>query len=189
MSMFPVHTNDSAPEQARQTLEIVASAFGFVPNLLGVMANSPALAEAYVTLSGIFEKKTGLTPTEQQIVLLAVSRYHECRYCMAAHTMIAGMHKVPQEVTDAIRNDSPIPDPKLEALRQLTTSIVALRGWPTEQELQSFINAGYQPSHIFDVLVGVVQKTLSNYTNHLAGTPLDSKMEAYAWSPARKGAA
>ncbi|MFQ5471172.1 MAG: carboxymuconolactone decarboxylase family protein [Gammaproteobacteria bacterium] len=188
MSLFPVHTKESAPEAARQILEAVAGTFGFVPNLLGVMAISPALAEAYVTLSGIFEKKSGLTTIEQQIVLLAVSRYHECHYCVAAHSMIADRHKVPREVTDAIRNDRLISDPKLEALRQLTTSIVETRGRPPENVLQAFINAGYLPSHVFDVLVGIAQKTLSNYSNHLADTPLDSSMEAYTWPPARKGA-
>jgi len=183
MSLFPVHTKESAPEESQQTLEAVEKAFGFVPNLLGVMSTSPALAEAYLAVAEIFEKRTALTSTEQQVVLLAVSRYHECRYCVAAHSMIAGMRKLPHDVTEAIRSDRPITDPKLEALRRLTTSIVEYRGWPPEQELQAFISAGYQSAHVFDVLVGVAQKTLSNYTNHLAGTPLDSQMEAYAWSP------
>jgi AhpD family alkylhydroperoxidase len=76
-------------------MEAAASAYGFVPNLAGVMATSPALTEAYLTLADIFEKKTGLTAAEQQVVLLAVSRYHACRYCMAAHSVIADMYKVP----------------------------------------------------------------------------------------------
>lgn len=189
MSTFPVHTKESAPEQSRPYFDAVADAFGFVPNLLGVMATSPALTEAYLTLSGIFEKKTALTAAEQQVVLLAVSRYHECRYCVGAHSVIADMHKVPMEVTDAIRNDHPIPDPKLEALRQLVTAIVEHRGWPSDQVMQTFINAGYQPAHIFDVLVGVAQKTLSNFTNHLADTPLDSQFKARSWAPSREGAA
>ena len=183
MSTFPVHTKESASDQSRPSLEAVEKAFGFIPNLLGVMATSPALTEAYLAVSNIFEKKTALTAAEQQVVLLAVSRYHECRYCMAAHSAIADMYKVPPEVTDAIRNDRPIPDAKLEALRQLVTAIVDQRGWPSDQVMQTFINAGYQPAHVFDVLVGVAQKTLSNFTNHLASTPLDPQFKARDWSP------
>lgn len=188
MSSYPVHNKATAPETTRPFMEAVASAYGFVPNLVGVMATSPALTEAYLTLADIFEKKTGLSATEQQVVLLAVSRYHECRYCMAAHSVIADMHKVPQEVTEAIRNDQPIPDPKLEALRQLITAIVEFRGWPPEQVMQAFFNAGYQPSHVFDALVGVAQKTLSNFTNHMAMTPVDKQFEASSWSPPENAA-
>lgn len=183
MSSFPVHTKASAPDLSRPSLEAAEKAFGFVPNLLGIMATSPALTEAYLAVSGIFEKKTALTAAEQQVVLLAVSRYHECRYCMAAHSVAADMYKVPTEVTDAIRNDHLIPDAKLEALRQLVTAIVEQRGWPSEQVMQAFINAGYQPAHVFDVLVGVAQKTLSNFTNHMASTPLDAQFKAREWSP------
>lgn len=183
MSLFPVHTQESAPEQARAALDAVASTFGFVPNLLGVMAASPAAAEAYLALSGIFEKKTSLTPIERLIVLLTVSRYHECHYCMAAHSMISAMQKIPAEITDAIRQDRPIADPKLEALRRLVSAIVEHRGRPSEQALRAFYDAGYKPAQVLDVLVGVTQKTLSNYTNHIADTPLDASMEPYAWSP------
>ena len=37
-------------------------------------------------------------------------------------------------------------------------------------------------AHSMEVLVGVTQKTLSNYTNHLAETPVDPAMKAHAWT-------
>lgn len=33
------------------------------------------------------------------------------------------------------------------------------------------------------MLVGVAMKTLSNYANHIAETPLDKQSEAFAWEP------
>jgi uncharacterized peroxidase-related enzyme len=181
--MFPVHTKESAPEKALPLMDAAASTFGFVPNLLGIMASSPALAEAYLALSGIFEKSTALTAAERQVVLLTVSRYHQCHYCMAAHSMAADMQNVAPDIINAIRNDLPISDPKLEALRHLATMLVECRGLIPEQELKAFLDAGYQASHVLDVMVGVGQKTLSNYTNHLAKTPLDAALESHAWSP------
>jgi len=180
---FPVHTLESAPAESREALSAAAAAFGFVPNLIGVMASSPALAEAYLALSGIFERKTALSPAERQVVLLAVSRYHECRYCVAAHSMAADMQKVPAEVVEAIRSDTPIPDRKLEALRKLTTALVEQRGWLPEADIEAFLTVGYTPAQLLDVLVGVAQKTLSNFTNHLAATPLDEPMSARVWRP------
>ncbi len=183
MANFPVHTRESAPAAAHETLDAVVGMFGFLPNLLGVMATSPALAEAYTALSGIFEK-SGLTPTERQVVLLTVSRFHECRYCMAAHSAAAEMQHLPAAVVQAIRTDQSIADPKLEALRLYVNRLLEKRGWIDEAGMGEFLAAGYAPSHALDVLVGVGQKTLSNFTNHFAHTPLDSVFEQHAWTPA-----
>ncbi|MFO7593823.1 MAG: carboxymuconolactone decarboxylase family protein [Pseudomonadota bacterium] len=180
---FPIHTLDTAPSEAKPSLEAATAAFGFVPNLIGVMASSPALTEAYLTLFDIFENKTSLDAAQRQVVLLAVSRYHECRYCVADHSMIAEMQHVPAEAVEAIRNDQPIPDSKLEALRRLVTSAVENRGWVPDAELEAFYAAGYTPGQLLDALVGVAQKTLSNFTNHIAATPLDEPMNGHAWSP------
>ncbi|MEQ1736734.1 MAG: hypothetical protein ABL886_10095 [Rhodoglobus sp.] len=52
-----------------------------------------------------------------------------------------------------------------------------------DHEIARFVAAGYQPAQVVEVLVGVMLKTLSNYTNHLAITPLDGVFEARAWTP------
>jgi AhpD family alkylhydroperoxidase len=62
------------------------------------MSTSPALAEAYLALWDIFQRKTDLTDAEQHVVVLTVSRFHECHYCMAAHSMTAGMAEVDRDV-------------------------------------------------------------------------------------------
>lgn len=94
---YTVHTVETAPVAAKETLAGARSAFGFVPNLLGVMATAPALVKAYVTLSKIFEE-TSFDATERQTVLLAASHENNCEYCIAAHSVIAGMQKVPDAV-------------------------------------------------------------------------------------------
>lgn len=184
MTLFPVHTMDSAPSAAKDLLEQTQKNFGFVPNLIGVMAHSPAVTEAYLSVAEIFSR-SDLSPMEQQIVLLTVSHYNECRYCMAAHTVIAGMQNLDSDVVQAIRDGQPIADNKLEALRTFTRSIVENRGWLNDDDVQTFLDAGYASSHILDILVGVAQKTLSNFTNHLAKTPLDEAFTEVAWQPAK----
>jgi len=180
---FPIHSIDSAPEDAHPILNNAGKAFGFIPNLLAGMASSPALLEGYVTLSGIFEK-TSFNATEQQIVLLTTSRYNECHYCMAAHTGIAGMQGVDADVIAAIRNDQPIADSRLEALRILTHKIVENRGWVAEKDLAPFFAAGFNNGQVLEVVLGVGLKTLSNYANHLLSTPVDEAFEAHSWTPA-----
>ncbi|MDO9777398.1 carboxymuconolactone decarboxylase family protein, partial [Glaesserella parasuis] len=40
MSKFQIHTIDTAPEAAKETLQAVKNNNGFIPNLIGVLANA-----------------------------------------------------------------------------------------------------------------------------------------------------
>jgi alkylhydroperoxidase family enzyme len=92
---------------------------------------------------------------------------------MAAHSALAKMQKMPDSVLESLRNGKPIEDSRLEALRKLTQSIVQRRGWIEDRDLKSFLLAGYSKAQVLELLVGVAQKTISNYVNHLADTPVD----------------
>ncbi|MGE3345668.1 MAG: carboxymuconolactone decarboxylase family protein [Vicinamibacterales bacterium] len=179
---YPVLSETTAPEAARATLTAARRAYGFVPNLFGVMAQAPALVKAYVALNELFAE-TSLSPTERQVVLLATSATNKCAYCMAAHTAIAGMQRVPAPVIDALRAGTPIADPQLEALRQFTAAVVETRGWPTATQTALFTQAGYTAAQALEVVLGVGLKTISNYTNHFAETPLDDAFAPAAWTP------
>lgn len=180
---YKVHTIESAPEAAKETLKSAAKAYGFLPNLLAVMAEAPALVKAYRTAADLFEE-TSLTASERQVVLLTVSYENACEYCVAAHSVIAGMQSVPEKVVQAIRAGQPIADGRLEALRRFVSSIVVTRGLPSPQGTQAFLDAGYTRAQILEVVLGVGVKTLSNYTNHIAETPLDHAFEPAAWTKA-----
>lgn len=184
---LPVQNIETAPAASRDMLKAAAGKFGFVPNLLGVFANAPALLEGYLTLAGIFDK-TSLSPTERQVVLVATSFENGCEYCMAAHTAIAGMLKVDQGVVTSLREGKPIADAKLESLRAFAADVTRTRGWPLPESLAGFTKAGYTPAQALEVVLGVGVKTLSNYTNHLAHTPLDAEFKAAAWKKPACGA-
>ncbi len=177
---YPVYTAETAPEAAKDTLTSAQKAFGFIPNMLGVMAKAPPVVAAYFTLSGLFDE-TSLSPAERQTVLLTTSYENECEYCMAAHSAIASMQKVPQDVISAIRTGAPINDARLAALHRFTKAVVTSRGWPSAADTAEFTAAGYGEQQVLEVLLGIGLKTLSNYTNSIANTPLDSAFSAVAW--------
>ncbi len=185
---LPVQSIETAPAASRAMLKAAQEKFGFIPNLLGVFANAPALLEGYLTLMGHFER-TSLSPTERQVVLLATSFENECDYCMAAHTAIAGMQKMDPGVVAALREGTPIADAKLNALRLFAADLARTRGWPSPESTRAFAEAGYTPAHALEVVLGVGVKTLSNYTNHLAGTPLDAEFAPAGWKKPSRGAA
>lgn len=181
MTTFPVHSSETAPEASKPILAAAQKKFGFVPNLFRVMAEAPAAGEAYMAVMDIFESSS-LSDAEKQTVLLSASFVNECDYCMAAHTAVAGMKGVPTEIIEALRAGATLPDPRLDALAVLTRSIVETRGWPTEAAKEAFFAAGYGAAEYLEVIVGVTVKTLSNYVNHAADTPLDAAFEAVRWA-------
>lgn len=183
MSHLAVYTIDTAPPASQQGLTGAQSAFGFVPNLLGVLAASPAALRAYLSVSEAFDA-SAFTDVERQVVLLTVSAEHECHYCMAAHSAVATVAKMPREVLDALRRGEPIPDARLETLRRTTRTLVTARGRLRDEELTAFLAAGFTKAQLLDVIAGIAQKTISNYTNHVAETPLDRPFEKFAWTRA-----
>ena len=182
MNDFPYHTIETAPKDAKPILEAAEKAFGMTPNLLRKMAEAPALLEGYWQLKDIFDKSS-LSPIEQQIVLITASASNSCTYCVGVHSVLADMVKVPSEATEALLNGQPIPDVRLEALRQFTQSMVENRGWVPEAEVQAFLDAGFTRAQILEVVLGVGFKTLSNYTNHLVESELDPAFQKRAWKP------
>lgn len=182
MSPFRVHDLSSAPAGSRPILEATQKALGFVPNLFGVFAASPAVLEAYATLSALQERKGAFSETERQVLFLAISIQNGCEYCVAAHSTLAGLKTVAPDVVGAVRDSRSLPTPKLEALRAFAQDLVERRGHADAGALKAFLSAGYEERHVLEVVLAVAFKTLSNYTNHVAGTPLDAAFQPNTWS-------
>ena len=178
---FTLHDTSTAPAASTGILDGVRKSWGLVPNLHCVLAESPAALEAYATLWGIAEK-TGFTPQERNIAYIAIIYENECTYCMAGHTNLSRMAKVEPEAITAVREGRPIADPKLEALRQFAAKVTRNRGVVSEADVFAFKAAGYDNRAMLDVLVLAATKLISNYTNHLAQTPLDAFMKGAEWS-------
>ena len=181
VSNLEILNRETAPAGAADALDGAEKAFGFIPNLLGVFANSPATLKAYLALGDLMGE-TQFSDTERQLLLLTVSRFNECHYCIAAHSTVAAMQKIPADVVDAIRNDSVIANAKLQALREFATAMVRERGWVSAADIERFLAVGYTPAHMLEVVLAVSFKTISNYANHIAETPLDKAFAANAWS-------
>lgn len=93
-------TVEDAEPLAKQALEEAKRRIGSVPNIYGLMANSPGLLASYTASDRIFRESAALSAKEKEIVYLTISREHGCRYCVAVHSTLAdGMSRVPPAVT------------------------------------------------------------------------------------------
>lgn len=153
-----------------------------IPGLHGVLAGSPQLLEAYQTLHKLFTESS-FNNDELTVVWQTINVEHECHYCVPAHTGIANMMKVDATITDALRNRTAMPTEKLQALHDFTLKVVRYRGSVTQEDLNDFYEAGYEERQVLEVILGLSQKVISNYTNHIANTPVDAPFQKFAWKP------
>lgn len=182
-SEFPHHSPDTAPEKSKQLLQDLLAQSG--PNgFYAVTAESPETLSAYVALHQAFSASS-FTNEEKTVVWQTINVENECNFCVPAHTYMAKAMKVSEEVSDALRDETPLSDTKLEALRDFTLLMVRNDGNVSDVEIQAFLDAGYSHQNMLEVVLGLAQKTISNYVNHLARTPPDKQYEKYAWT--RKG--
>lgn len=181
MTTLTIHTIESAPQASKPLLENSNKAFGMVPNLHGVLASAPKTLEGYQILHQLFTE-TSFNAEELTVVWQGINVEHGCHYCVPAHTGIAHSMKVAPALTEALRNQTQLPSPKLQALLDTTLIIVRNRGHVTQEELTHFYNAGYTEQHVLEIILGLAQKVISNYTNHIGNTPIDKPFEQFAWT-------
>lgn len=183
MAEFTLHDKTTAPQDSRPLLEASEQAVGMIPNLHAVMAESPQVLQGYQDLHGLFQQ-TSLGTVEQNVVWLTINVEHRCHYCVPAHTVIAQGAGVPGDVIQALRDEQPLPDERLEALRRFTLEMVRNRGRVSDADIQAFKAAGFTDRHVLEVILGIAQKVMSNYINAIAETPIDTPFRKHEWKPA-----
>lgn len=180
MSKFQIHTIDTAPEAAKEALQAVKNNNGFIPNLIGVLANAPTALETYRTV-GAINQRTSLTPTEREVVQITVAVANGCGFCVAEHTAISIKQiKMPDELLQALRKATPIQDNKLDTLARFTLAVINTKGKVGETLLNEFFAVGYTQQNALDVVLGVSLASLCNYANNLADTPINPELQPYA---------
>lgn len=187
MTKFERFDDTNAPADSLPLIEKSKKAFGRLPGLHAVMAGSPALLEGYQVLHKLFAEGTAFDADEKTVVWQTINVYHECHYCVPAHTGIAKMMGVSDDISNALRDETPLASDKLEALRTFTLAMLDTRGNPDDAAFEAFYAAGYGERQVLDIILGLAQKVMSNYTNHVAHTPVDEVMQKFAWTPKSNG--
>ncbi|MGK0500587.1 MAG: putative peroxidase-related enzyme [Oceanicoccus sp.] len=175
---FTLHTTDTAVAVASAELEQSKKAFGFIPNLHAVLAEAPNVLKAYKDLHALFQNSS-FNNEELTVVWQAINVENECHYCVPAHTGIAHMMNVDSAIIDALSNNTELPSAKLQALKDTTLALLRNRGHLNASELEAFNAAGYGNQQLLEIILGIAQKTISNYSNHLANTPVDVPFQKF----------
>ncbi len=178
----PVLPSEADPTAAR-ILQARERKWGRAWNVTSTIANAPAVL---VMMNHAWDSlgRSSLSVADRELIAMEMAVMNGCHYCVPAHRYIA--HEEAKFDTDTIsqlervaRGDK-LPDgTRLSTMQRLVRRLVATRGSLTEDEFRKFMSAGVAPQQMIETIAEIAQCTVTNFTNRLAGTPLDSFLEKY----------
>ncbi len=164
-------TIEAADPKAAELLANVKSNLGMVPNIFGTMANSPAVLEGYLSLSGSLGSATLSAQLNEQIAL-AVAGANTCDYCASAHTALGKMAGISQdEMTRNLGGTSE--DPRTRLVLDFAREVVSEKGRVSDATLDTLRANGFADQQILEIFGQVMANIFTNYFNHLTETQID----------------
>ncbi|MCB9845950.1 MAG: carboxymuconolactone decarboxylase family protein [Phycisphaeraceae bacterium] len=140
-------------------------------NLFKAMANSGAVLDAYLGMSGPLGKGA-LSAKEHEVVQLAVGSANNCDYCQAAHTAIGKMAGLSEGQTIEARRGT-LSDARLDALANFALALHEKRGHVSDDDLTRVRGAGFTDAHIAEAVGSYALAVFTNYFNHVNQTEVD----------------
>lgn len=172
MTAFAPVDPATATGKAAALLADVQKTLGLTPNITKVMANSPALLQGYLALSGALAG--GVLPAAvRERLAIAAAEYNGCAYCLSAHTYIgANIARLDAEELERAR-EAKASDPHTAALLALSDAIARGHGSVQDTEVQAARDAGATDAEIGEVVGHLALNVLTNYFNILADVEND----------------
>jgi uncharacterized peroxidase-related enzyme len=172
MSRIVIPSVEQAPSAAKPLLDAVKAQLGVVPNLMKVLAHSPAALEGYLLLNGALSKGT-LDAGLRERIALAIAEYNACEYCLAAHTYLGrNVAKLDDSEIDAAR-DAHSHDAQADAALQFALAVAAQRGQVSDSQLAALRLAGFSDAAVIEIVLNVSLNVLTNYINNVVQTEVD----------------
>lgn len=180
MSRLPRLNADTAPEASRPLVRKVLAHHGFLPHLIGTLANAPAALQTYLTVSEI-NSSSSLSVAEREVVQITAARLNRCDFCVAGHSALALKKAgLTRDAVARLQRGEPSGDARLDALQAFAAEVIAARGAVPDAALQAMQAAGYGPQQQLEVVLGISLATLCNYANVLAGNEINPELLPFA---------
>ncbi len=170
---IPGYEIGDGSEDADRALTGISKMFGgYVPNIHKVMANSPAMIEAFEAMRRLLQK-TKINADEREIISIEVSRRSGCDYCTTAHTYFARRLQVSDDDIAAAVDGRPMTEPRLALVQRATQRLLDRRAKLSDEELAEFRDAGLSDTELLEIIAVIGWYVMSTYTNNLALTEID----------------
>jgi uncharacterized peroxidase-related enzyme len=171
MSRLTAIDSATATGKAKELLDAVQAKLKITPNMTKVMANSPAVLEAYLSFSGALAG--GQLPAKlREQIALEVAELNSCQYCLSAHTTIGkmvGLNEAEIQEGREGKSDSP----KTRAALQFVRELVSRKGLLANAEVDAVRKAGFSEGEIAELIANTVLNIFTNYFNNTADVDID----------------
>ncbi len=182
MSTFDIQTIDRAPEGSSAPLERLQQVFGMVPNVAGIIANSPVLAKIFVPLFEGVHAGT-FTEAEIQTLLLTNAVTNSCAWAVAFHSYLGLKAGLAPADVQAIRERRTPQEPRYAALSAYARSLIEQRGHLGDTAVTTLVSAGFKLDQTLEALAVSAASTITNYALSIAEPPLEPMCQEHAWRP------
>lgn len=171
MSRLPLVDPSQAQGQTADLFAAVKARMGRVPNLMRAMANSPAVLEGYLGLSGALAHGT-LDPKVRERIAIAAAEENGCGYCLAAHNLtgkLAGLDEAERLANRRGHSHAP----KADAALAFALTLLRRRGRVDEDDIRAVKQAGFEDGEVAEIIAHVALNVLTNTFNNAVETPVD----------------
>ena len=153
-------------------IEELLQRFGFVPNLLAAMSESPEVLRFYLAGQEIMAKSS-LSPKELEAVQITISQYNGCGYCVAEHGDAARAIGISKEDVAALQAGEIPSDYGLATVVQAARLILEKRGQLSTGDLDLLGALGIGKRRLYDLIGVIALSTVTNYIDHIAQSDVD----------------
>lgn len=162
---------ERAEGRAKELLDKVHQAFGLVPNVTQVMANSPVVLESYLAFSEAMGGASIGDKLHNQ-VKLATSEANACQYCTSILTVIGSEAGLTAGDILTGRTAS-AEDNRTDAALKFAKAVLDHHGNITDEHFHAVRGAGFHDGEIVEIVASVVLGCFTNFLNNVANTELD----------------
>jgi len=170
MTIINVPTREEVTPTNQAIFDNLKKGLGMVPNLYATFAHSETALATYLAFQNA---RSSVSGKAREVVNLVVSQVNECRYCLAAHTMLGKMNGFTDAQILEIRHGRASFDAKFDVLARLTKGITQSRGHVDQALVEAFFAAGWTKENLVDAIVIIGDKTVSNYLHSTTKIPVD----------------
>jgi AhpD family alkylhydroperoxidase len=139
--------------------------------MIRLMANSPAILDAYLRFNEAFES-TKLPPTLRGLITTAVSELNGCDYTLSVAFALGKREGLSDDELVSARIGEAA-DPRTRVALRFAMDVVRERGHIPSEEVERLREAGFDEQEIVEIVALIALNIFRNYFNLVAGTEVD----------------
>lgn len=163
---------------AEDVQQTATRAYGAVPNIFKETNRYTGVPGAVYVAADTALMDGNLSPPEQQVVLLAMARYHNSRYDAVVHARMAIDAGLAPQGVDAILAGETLPHDRPQVLVEATERSCEERGWLDAETLRDLEARGVGRGELYEIFALIGMKTLTGFTSHLADPEVDGPLQS-----------